>query len=115
LTSVYGGPEADNVLKWSGVIFGGDDPDWEDGIFKLSLNFPENYPHAPPDVRFTTPILHPNVYKSGATCLDILQRKCKRLRPDESIQIGFTFAAIGILPGVCVAGERTGSSVLDGL
>jgi ubiquitin-protein ligase len=97
------------------VIFGPDDTDWEDGIFELLLNFPENYPHAPPYVRFTTVIFHANVYKSGAICLDILQRKYKRFRPGESIQIAFAFTAIGIVAGVCVSDERTGSSVFDGL
>jgi ubiquitin-conjugating enzyme E2 A len=67
-------PDGDNMLKWSAVIFGPDGTDWADGVFKLTLTFPENYPHAPPQVRFVTPVFHPNVYKTGAICLDILQR-----------------------------------------
>jgi ubiquitin-conjugating enzyme E2 A len=66
-------PETDDILKWTAVIFGPDDTDWADGVFKLTMTFPETYPHSPPDVKFTTPVFHPNVYKSGAICLDILQ------------------------------------------
>lgn len=66
-------PEAENIFKWSAVIFGPSGTDWEDGVFKLTMNFSEEYPHRPPEVKFTTPIFHPNVYKNGAICLDILQ------------------------------------------
>jgi ubiquitin-conjugating enzyme E2 A len=67
-------PDGDNMLKWSAVIFGPDGTEWADGVFKLTMVFPDNYPHAPPEVRFVTPVFHPNVYKTGAICLDILQR-----------------------------------------
>ena len=43
------------------------------GIFKLSLDFEESYPSTPPKIKFVTPMYHPNVYKSGAICLDILK------------------------------------------
>ena len=32
-----------------------------DGIFKLELFLPEEYPMAPPKVRFLTKIYHPNI------------------------------------------------------
>lgn len=38
-----------------------------------SPQFTEEYPNKAPDVRFVTDVFHPNVYKNGAICLDILQ------------------------------------------
>lgn len=32
-----------------------------DGVFKLELFLPEEYPMAPPKVRFLTKIYHPNI------------------------------------------------------
>jgi ubiquitin-protein ligase len=68
-------PEPDNIQNWKAVIFGPEGTDWEDGAFNLTLRFPDTYPHNPPDVRFVSPIFHPNVYSSGSICLDILQDK----------------------------------------
>ena len=68
-------PEPDNILKWHAVIFGPQDTLWEDGIFELEMNFKDDYPDSPPDVKFITPVYHPNVYRNGNICLDILQNR----------------------------------------
>lgn len=52
----------------------GDTP-FEDGTFKLMLQFDETYPNKPPTVKFMSKMFHPNVYANGELCLDILQNR----------------------------------------
>jgi ubiquitin-conjugating enzyme E2 C len=69
-------PSADgNLLSWRATIEGPDDTPYAGLTFKLSFEFPSNYPYAPPTVLFRTPIYHPNVDFSGRICLDILKDK----------------------------------------
>ena len=87
---VSGAPCGDNIMIWNAVIFG---PGWlnslylycsitstgetpfEDGTFRLLLNFDEQYPNKPPSVKFLSKMFHPNVYANGELCLDILQNR----------------------------------------
>ncbi|KAL2125204.1 hypothetical protein VTJ04DRAFT_1569 [Mycothermus thermophilus] len=69
-------PSADgNLLSWRATIEGPADTPYAGLTFKLSFEFPSNYPYAPPTVLFRTPIYHPNVDFSGRICLDILKDK----------------------------------------
>ena len=43
--------------------------------YKLSLEFPSNYPYTAPTVKFTTSCYHPNVDKFGNICLAILKER----------------------------------------
>jgi ubiquitin-conjugating enzyme E2 N len=49
------------------------DPGIAGGVFKLELFLPDDYPMAPPKIRFLTKIFHPNVDKLGRICLDVLK------------------------------------------
>ena len=66
-------PDNDSLFRWNAVIFGPEDTIWEGGIFKLYLEFSEDYPNKPPKVKFLTKLFHPNIYNDGSICLDILK------------------------------------------
>jgi len=93
---VSASPVADNVMTWYGnilntwkssfflenshlyrnaVIIGPADTPFEDGTFRLVMNFEEQYPNKPPGVKFISQMFHPNVYGTGELCLDILQNR----------------------------------------
>lgn len=72
---VSASPVADNVMTWNAVIIGPSDTPFEDGTFRLVLQFDEQYPNKPPTVKFLSDMFHPNVYASGELCLDILQNR----------------------------------------
>ncbi|KAI1725538.1 ubiquitin-conjugating enzyme domain-containing protein [Ditylenchus destructor] len=72
---VSGAPTEENIMVWEAVIFGPQDTPFEDGTFKLSLEFSEEYPNKPPSVKFVSKMFHPNVYADGSICLDILQNQ----------------------------------------
>ncbi len=63
----------ENILIWEADIEGPVGTPFEEGIFRLSLKFSNDYPLVPPSVKFITDIYHPNVYKDGKICVDILQ------------------------------------------
>jgi ubiquitin-protein ligase len=48
-------------MLWEAVVFGPEQTMWEGGIFKLRLEFSEEYPSKPPNVVFKTKMFHPNV------------------------------------------------------
>ena len=59
-------------MQWEAIIFGPDDTEWEGGVFRLNVEYTEDYPTKPPKVQFLSTMFHPNIYASGEICLDIL-------------------------------------------
>ncbi|UJR33026.1 hypothetical protein I4U23_020485 [Adineta vaga] len=57
------------------IIDGPSEGPYEGGKFKVELFLPDEYPMAPPKVRFMTKLYHPNIDKLGRVCLDILKEK----------------------------------------
>ncbi|CAN0913589.1 Ubiquitin-conjugating enzyme E2 36 [Linum grandiflorum] len=68
-------PSEENMRYFNVMILGPTQSPYEGGVFKLELFLPEEYPMAPPKVRFLTKIYHPNIDKLGRICLDILKDK----------------------------------------
>merc|ERR1712130_876858 len=68
-------PHEDNLRYFDVEMAGPSQSPFEGGTFKLELFLPEDYPMAPPKVRFLTRIYHPNIDKLGRICLDILKDK----------------------------------------
>ena len=70
-----GAPSDNNIMIWNAVIFGPKDTPFEDGTFRLKMEFSEEYPNKAPSVKFISEMFHPNVYADGSICLDILQNR----------------------------------------
>ena len=66
-------PEGENLFKWVGTITGAAGTAYEGLKYKMSIDFPSDYPYKPPTVKFVTPCFHPNVDAAGNICLDILK------------------------------------------
>ena len=42
------------MMVCEAIIFGPDDTEWESGVFRLIMTFPEKFPNEPPTVKFLT-------------------------------------------------------------
>ncbi|KAJ0064253.1 hypothetical protein NL108_001574, partial [Boleophthalmus pectinirostris] len=63
----------DNVNELRAQIVGGSGTPYESGVFSLEIKIPERYPFEPPNIRFITPIYHPNIDNCGRICHDALK------------------------------------------
>ena len=66
-------PNSEDALFWLAVIDGPPETPYEKGKFQLAVRFRDNYPMKPPSVQFLDIPFHPNVYRDGKICVDILQ------------------------------------------
>ena len=64
----------DDIFNWESVIIGPVKTPYENGVFKVSIHFTDQYPFKPPKVKFLNKIFHPNINKYGSICLDILNK-----------------------------------------
>ncbi|KAL4920672.1 ubiquitin-conjugating enzyme/RWD-like protein [Aspergillus aurantiobrunneus] len=63
----------DDLFTWEAVLKGVKGTPYEDGLWSLSINIPQNYPLSPPSIHFTTRISHPNIsFTTGEICLTLL-------------------------------------------
>ena len=62
-----------DIMTWNATILGPSDSPYENGIFKMLIRFNDEYPVKAPSVKCLTPMFHPNFYRDGKICVDILQ------------------------------------------
>lgn len=58
--------------RLEGEIVGASNTPYADGVFRLDIHVPPEYPLKPPALRFVTKIFHPNIDTEGRICLDTL-------------------------------------------
>ena len=78
----------DNVFHWKGTILGPKDTCYQNGLFHLKIDFPDDYPNSKPEIIFLTPIYHLNIQCTqnpyqplGHTCLNTINN----WKPNDSI------------------------------
>ncbi|KAI5168339.1 ubiquitin-conjugating enzyme E2 A [Pancytospora epiphaga] len=65
----YARPSEKTIFKWACQIH-------HRGFFyRLTMDFPEDYPEHPPHLLFDHCVYHPNIYTDNSVCLDLLSYK----------------------------------------
>jgi ubiquitin-protein ligase len=62
-----------DFTQWSGTIIGPKGTPYENGVYRLKITLPRDYPFKPPKILFETKIYHCNISSRGDICLDILK------------------------------------------
>ncbi|ORD96569.1 UBC11 [Hepatospora eriocheir] len=89
-SSISAGPISDSDLtQWEACIIGPPGTPYADGIFKLAIKFPPDYPFKPPKVTFKTRIYHSNIHNCSI-CLDILKNNWSPALTIEKVLISIT-------------------------
>jgi ubiquitin-conjugating enzyme E2 Z len=74
--NIYYKHDEENVFKGYALIIGQKDTPYGYGYYFFEFDFPDNYPFAPPLVRYLTNDgsmrFNPNLYVSGKVCLSVL-------------------------------------------
>lgn len=66
----------DSLFQWKSIISGPIETPFENHQWELTIEIPQNYPIAPPSVKFVNKICHPNVnFQTGEICLNILNQE----------------------------------------
>ncbi|KAL4959002.1 putative ubiquitin conjugating enzyme E2 [Aspergillus stella-maris] len=69
---------SDDITQLLVLLAGPQGTPYSQGLWRLHLKLPEDYPKSPPKATFKTRIWHPNVEESsGAVCVDTLKRDWK--------------------------------------
>jgi len=65
-----------NILKGFALIIGPSKTPYENGFYLFEVDYPPNYPYAPPKLNYCTndglTRFNPNLYKNGKVCLSLL-------------------------------------------
>lgn len=73
---IYYKHDESNILEGYAYISGPSESQYVGGNYFFKFNFPSDYPHQPPKVKFMTndgvTRFHPNMYRNGKMCLSVL-------------------------------------------
>ncbi|MFQ6124983.1 MAG: ubiquitin-conjugating enzyme E2 [Candidatus Heimdallarchaeota archaeon] len=64
-------PVEGTLTMWQGYILGPQGC-YEEGVFRIMIKIPREYPFLPPRVQMLTPIWHPNIRDDGRVCVGLL-------------------------------------------
>ncbi|KAM3136649.1 hypothetical protein pb186bvf_011285 [Paramecium bursaria] len=65
-------PNQENVFKQVGILYAHDDTPYAGGKFVLDIEYPQEYPYRPPNIKFRTKIFHTNIDEDGSIWIDQL-------------------------------------------
>jgi len=77
IPNIYVAPKEDDVMNIDALIVGPTETPYEGGFYHFNMQFPNEYPFAPPKVKLVTTDsgrvrFNPNLYACGKVCLSIL-------------------------------------------
>ncbi len=66
-------PVGESLCELEAKLHPMDNTPYSQGVFKLAISCGDHYPNEPPNVRFVTPVYHPNIDSEGRICLNLLK------------------------------------------
>jgi ubiquitin-protein ligase len=61
--------DGDDPKHWTCLMIGPEGTPYSNGYFRLTIDFTEDPPTKPPEIKFVTQVYHLNIYKDGHVCL----------------------------------------------
>ncbi|KAL4894047.1 ubiquitin-conjugating enzyme/RWD-like protein [Aspergillus ambiguus] len=103
---------ADDLTQLTTFLTGPHGTPYSQGLWRLHLKMPDDYPKSPPKATFKTRIWHPNVEEStGAVCVDTLKRDWKATLTLKDVLI--TISCLLIYPNPDSALNSTAGALLQ--
>ncbi|RAH66194.1 putative ubiquitin conjugating enzyme E2 [Aspergillus aculeatinus CBS 121060] len=103
---------ADDLTQFTALLAGPQGTPYSQGLWRLHLKMPEDYPKSPPKATFKTRIWHPNVEElTGAVCVDTLKRDWKSTLTLKDVLI--TISCLLIYPNPDSALNAASGSLLQ--
>lgn len=93
---------ADDLSQLNVLITGPPGTPYAEGLWRLHLKMPKDYPNSPPKATFRTKIWHPNVDEStGAVCVDTLKKDWEsNLTLRDVLIVSFPISPFSLNPGL---------------
>ncbi|RHZ43381.1 putative ubiquitin conjugating enzyme E2 [Aspergillus thermomutatus] len=103
---------SDDLTQLTALLAGPQGTPYSQGLWRLHLKMPEDYPKSPPKATFKTRIWHPNVEEStGAVCVDTLKRDWKSTLTLKDVLV--TISCLLIYPNPDSALNSTAGALLQ--